>query len=402
MRTLQWDRNRRIAEIRDRIWLYLTPSAVRETLALEAAALLQLPEADVLQLARVHFVLHEKVRRLIDALPGLMRRLATSSAYAEERSTERVRGAIRWPATLAARNASQFPNLYITSPAERAYQTPENELLVFVLDAIVTIGGQTGWDAERGPELARGVNFVVGESRRLLGNRMLLQVERRAPTPRSVSRVRGGRAWRRYEPVVAVYELYENLISELNRSSIRQLIERTGLLTRSDATLFELLCTFQVIDSLRELGWDTQPLRLFEGSLQLAAHRGEEQLRLWYQTAPRQLHRDSRYTSVLFQHGFQRPQDLRPDLVLLRTTGEKRWLIIEEKMGERRDVTNSARAALADLLGYREAFRTALAANAHPYGLGIAWGADLTPTVGSDVMLCTPDQITEALTLAFG
>src|SRR5262245_4322684 len=118
MRTVRWDRNQRIAEIRNRIWLYLTPGAVRESIALDAAALLQLPEADVLTLARIHFLLHPIVQSLTENLPHLLRHLSTSTAYPEEYSTERVRGAIKWPATLAARNTTQLPTLYVTNPAE--------------------------------------------------------------------------------------------------------------------------------------------------------------------------------------------------------------------------------------------------------------------------------------------
>jgi hypothetical protein len=328
---------------------------------------------------------------------------STSTAYPEERSTERVRGAVKWPATLAARSISQLPTLYVTNPAERAYQTPENELLVFVLNAIVDLGTQTGWIAEEGPQLAQHIRHVTGSANHALSNRMLLDVARHAPTPRAMARVRSGRSRRRYQSVLDVYDLYQELIERLTRSALRDLIERTGLLTRSDATLFELLRAFGVIDGLCELGWQTSPLRVIEGSLQLHALRDHERLDVWYQTTPRELRRNSRYVHELTGHGFRRPQDLRPDIVMRHTSGDGyRWLIIEAKMGERRRVAESIRAALIDLLAYRQAFRSELASNPLPYGLGIAWGADLNPTLDGEVMLCTPDHVTQALASAFG
>jgi hypothetical protein len=89
--------------------------------------------------------------------------------------------------------------------------------------------------------------------------------------------------------------------------------------------------------------------------------------------------------------------------VLRRTkAGKEKWLIIEAKMGERRSAESSARAALIDLLAYREAFQSTLSPAQSPYGLGIVWGQDLEPATGSDIMLCTPEHIRAALALGIG
>jgi hypothetical protein len=84
-------------------------------------------------------------------------------------------------------------------------------------------------------------------------------------------------------------------------------------------------------------------------------------------------------------------------MVLLRANGsEQTWLLIENKLGEKRTVRSSARAALLDLLAYRTAFHAALSSQG-TYGLGIAWGAELEPATDSDIMLATPDRIEIAL-----
>ena len=70
--------------------------------------------------------------------------------------------------------------------------------------------------------------------------------------------------------------------------------------------------------------------------------------------------------------------------------------------GLERKVEYSARAAALDLLGYRRAFSPALANQAEPYGLGYVWGSDLTPAIDSEVTLCTPDTLSEALTALLG
>jgi hypothetical protein len=60
-------------------------------------------------------------------------------------------------------------------------------------------------------------------------------------------------------------------------------------------------------------------------------------------------------------------------------------------------VADSARAAVRDLFVYRRAFSAILDRQAEPYGLGYAWGEGLKPSLDSDVTLCTPDTLPEAL-----
>jgi hypothetical protein len=89
---------------------------------------------------------------------------------------------------------------------------------------------------------------------------------------------------------------------------------------------------------------------------------------------------------------------LRPDLVIRYTLppSDDRWLVVEVKGGER-SVQRSARAAAFDLLAYRTAFSEALSRNAQPFGIGIAWGADLEPIANEPIVLCTPDTLPQAL-----
>lgn len=65
-----------------------------------------------------------------------------------------------------------------------------------------------------------------------------------------------------------------------------------------DPTLFELVATFRVIDAITAVGWTTQPLRLWQGALQLRAQRGKERLTLHYQHTPKALSRGSHYAAV--------------------------------------------------------------------------------------------------------
>ena len=82
---------------------------------------------------------------LLAQLRFLARRLATTTATKEEWSAERIRGALQWGRTIGVRQATGIPHMYVTAPARRAFQTAENELLVTVLDAVIALGRETGW-----------------------------------------------------------------------------------------------------------------------------------------------------------------------------------------------------------------------------------------------------------------
>jgi hypothetical protein len=123
-------------------------------------------------------------------------------------------------------------------------------------------------------------------------------------------------------------------------------------------------------------------------------------LELYYQHAPHDLSVDSVYRAVQQSHEFAAVGGLIPDLVLrLRASSGDRWVIVEVK-GVERSVTDSARAALQNLLAYRRAFSAALDGQIGPYGIGIAWGEQVAPAVSAEVVLCSPDTIGEALDIA--
>jgi hypothetical protein len=396
MRSLPWVRETLIAEIRDDLWRYLTPAATVEHDLLQAAALLQLSPYELRTLGRIQFLISAELGALLDALPALVRRLATTTASEEEWSADRVRGAIQWGRTLGARQATGITNLYITAPARRAFQTPENELLVHILDAVLSISRQVGWHRSTSDDVGKLVSARVGQAERWVQTRALLEVERRVPTPSKLARIRAGRHRRRYRHALAAFSRYHELVKRIDRGSIRHAVESFGLVSRDDPTLFELLCTFKTLGALRSNGWTLTPLGLFSGALRSFGEKGDDRIVVSYQTTPRDLSRGSVYRAIQQSHTLT-PGGLRPDLVIQRLgpSGD-RWLLIEVKGGER-DVRHSARAAAYDLLAYRTAFRRALDQQEGVYGLGIAWGAELQPNYSVPVVLCTPETLGRAL-----
>jgi hypothetical protein len=408
MKGLAWDRAACIAEVRERIWSYVSPaSEVEDSGVLVAAALLNWPEPDALRLGELQFLLSPEVGQFLTTMPQLMRRLTTASTREEQWTAERLLGPIDWSRTLALRGTVGAQHLYVTAPAKRVYQTAENQLLVHVLDAVVSAARMSGWDqtlTREGP--AKVVRNRLSKATKWQQSRMLSAVDRVPPTPRSVARIRSSRNRNRYTLVLSAYDRLVSLIEQVDRQAIRQAVEEAGLVTADEPTLFELLTLFHVIDALRACGWQMRPFYLFAGSVRTRGHQQDgRQIRLWYQSTPPELAsgpelaNGSLYRQVLASHRFPRRSEFRPDMVLQWTDQghHARWLLVECKLSESMKVGRAARQALTDLLAYRRAFDAALRRAGSPYGLGVAWGEGLDPAADAEVVLCTPDTLAAAV-----
>ena len=401
MQTLLWSRSRAIREARQGIWRHVSASALTSDDVLQALALLKLGRSSLQRLADLHFVASPEVGAFLDTVPAILRRLPTTTVAEEEVSRDRLRGAPRWGRTFAAR-ASGLRGVYVTAPARRAYETPTNHLLVFLLDAVRRAGERTGLT----PTSVAGIGTTISERTRRaeegLRVRALLDLEREPLKPLALARVRNGRHASRYAAAINAYELHASLVESLDRERLRRAVEETAIVTAADSTLLELVCTFRILDTLVGQGWRLRDPGVFEGGFKVSGHRDAEELTIHYQHTPPELQRVSQYAAVQRAHGFRAIGGLIPDLVLDWRRGDERRFLLVEVKGLERSVAASARVAMLDLFAYGRAFARILDQDtAAPYGLGIAWGAGLAPVCSEQLMLCTPDQLGKALNLSF-
>jgi hypothetical protein len=398
VRSALWERREAIAQVRSEIWRHLTQAArTNDEIILDASTLLQMRASEVRTLAQLHFILSPEVGTLLSQMPLLLRRLTTTSTEELETSAERVRGSIRWLETFSARAASGSSRTFVTAPARRAFNTPENELLAFALGAIRSFGRRTGWHRSTSADAGNEVRRRVAEATRWLQARALAEIEIQPPTNRAISRVRSGRARRSYKAVIDVVELYRRYLARLDRAAVREAIENHALVTSRDSVLLELLCTFTTISALRDLGWTAPEPGLMRPPHLLSAVKGQQRLELYYQHTPPELAQGSIYRVVQQAHRFAAVGGLIPDLAIrLSGPGGVRWIMLEVK-GVQRAVEHSARAAAIDLLAYRRAFDTVLSRQVGAYGIGVAWGRSFAPSRHAEIILCTPDTLAAAL-----
>ena len=122
-----------------RAWLpaFLSAAATEQyDPAGDVRELLGLDEADLRRVVAVHLCLSAPVRTFLDALAEGLRRPITSS----ERPPvvgQAVRGAVDWGATIRQRAvAGGDRTLYVTRPAQRVFDVPENRALAWLLRAL--------------------------------------------------------------------------------------------------------------------------------------------------------------------------------------------------------------------------------------------------------------------------
>jgi hypothetical protein len=265
----------------------------------------------------------------------------------------------------------------------------------------VNLARSSGWDTSLTRQRpAALIRARAAAAERWQQSRMLSSVERSPPSLRSLARIRAGRTKVRYGPMLEAYDKLISLVDRLDRAAIRAAVEQAGLVTADEATLFELLTTFAIVDALRVSGWHLQPFHLVDGRVRSRGrHTDGRKIKLWYQSSPGQFTAGSRYRQILRQHTFPHQLPLRPDLVLEWTDqqGAVRHLMVECKLSQTRGVGHAARQALVDLLAYRQAFASLLDPEVSPYGLGVAWGEGLEPNHESEIVLCTRDTLQEAV-----
>lgn len=150
---------------------------------------------------------------LLHDMPKLIRNLSISTISVPERCVGEIRGPILWSETLSARASSAGdPGVYVCSTVSRAHDTPENQLLVAALEAIV----RGGRDVERfhpeDEDEAAEAQLLVDARRhadlaqRYLDHRTLIDVRGARSTRRAARRVRHDPRRRTYRPVAAMLQ----------------------------------------------------------------------------------------------------------------------------------------------------------------------------------------------------
>lgn len=321
-----------LAEIREHLPAFLSEVAYgrAEPLA-DVSALLNLRSEDRRRVINTHLAFSESIIRFVQALPEALRHPVTSSLRPPAIS-QAVRGPVDWAATYRARyQQGGNPALFITRPAERIFNTPENQALLWLLRTLTDL-----IEAIRPVELDRSGVMRPGESwwphvvqlgqdlAEALRPRWLSAVTPVRPSPLALNRLRSSRSAFYAELLPDAIAVVLRYTERPSAQDITDLLCQRYFEPRLNWQLFELTVALRLTQAFEaRLGTKRSPIRLLVGRARrpfaLYKLTGGAEIRFWYQAWP-----DIETRSLLYEararHNLSAGSS-RPDLVLERRSG---------------------------------------------------------------------------------
>lgn len=347
-------------EVREHLPAFLSEVAYGRAEPLgDVSALLNLRAEDLRKVINTHLAFTEPIIRFVDALPEALRR-PISSSLRPQVVTQAVRGPVDWAATYRTRyQQGGNPALFVVRPAERIFDTPENQALVWLLSELtkrIEAVRPVETDSSGVMDGESWFPHVIGLSRQLAEahrHRWLSAVRPVRPTALTLHRLRSARS--EFHAIV-LPDAIEALLRYTERPSpddITELLCQRYFEPRLNWQLFELVIALRLTREFEEhLGVKRSPRRLLVGWAKVPFARyesGGEVVQLWYQAWPeletRSLLRETRERHKLGAGS------TRPDFVIERRADDTLVdvLLLEVKASRN---SRTLGAGLVQLLGY--------------------------------------------------
>jgi hypothetical protein len=351
-----------LTEVREHLPAFLSEVAYGRAHPLaDVSALLNLRSEDRRRVINTHLAFSEPIVHFVQALPEALRRPLTSSLRPPVIS-QAVRGPVDWAATYRARyQQGGNPALFVVRPAERIFDTPENQALLWFLhaltdlfEAIRPVESDTSGVMREGESWWPQVLQLGRELKQALRPRWLSAVTPLRPPPLVLSRLRSSRLAFYSELLPDAIEVMLRYTERPSPEDVTDLLCQRYFEPRLNWQLFELVIALRLARTFEErLGTKRSPSRLLVGRAQrpfaLYELEGGDQIRFWYQAWPeiesRSLLREARGRHKLSAGSS------RPDLVLERRSGGD---LVDSILIEIKASRNSRTlgAGLLQMLGY--------------------------------------------------
>lgn len=175
-----------------------------------AHSLCGLSPETIRQLAGALLATSEEAAHLLTVMPEMLRDLSITTVQTPERCQGEVRGPVLWSETIAARaGTAGATDVFICLTAQRAYDTPQNRVLVAALDAIRKAARDADVVARQAydDEVMLRARGNGDEARRFLDHRTLRDVSRKRPTHREIAKAASGRRSRHYEVAIELLKV---------------------------------------------------------------------------------------------------------------------------------------------------------------------------------------------------
>jgi hypothetical protein len=344
-----------LSEVRSLLPAFLSAAAVERSGPVNASLeLLRLPESDLRRVLAVHAMLAAQVRAFVSALPLGIRRPITSSTRPRV-AGRTVTSGIDWAATVRHRaTASPVGGIWVTRPANRIFDTPENRALAWVLQtleerSLIAVPHATESPGAWGEE----IRSMTGSIRRSRQTAWLEAIPTTWPGDDVYLRLKADRMGFYHTNVSDAARYLRRIIGSPTPGDIVDALCELYFEPTQDWRLFEIAVLMRICRSLTTVGERIGATRLFiDGRIRpFARYRinSIREVRIWYQawppeTAPSALDDAVRY--------YELPSGgNRPDIVieLVETGISRRAFILELKASASAPYMSGG---LSQLLGY--------------------------------------------------
>lgn len=293
--------------------------------------------------ARTHFLICKKVRSFLGQLEAMRYQFSRSTWSQEEIAVGAIRGPINWGKTMSARMAVGDPDypLFVTRPRQRTFDTPENQLLTFLLrrlrdllEEVDTSGPVPVPEADtlRADSLLSYLTWAEQEVRATLSTAQLRSV--RVPAEVDARLLENTAASRDelYSGLVQIYDLYVQMGLDEDCPSLQVDAIETLLTYSQTERLLEFAVLFKVIALLDKRLHSAGGVRTWQplvGRSEYAAvwNLPNGHLTVSLQKMPSFVE-SSVYTTLLKQTGL-RPSRTTPDIAIAwtsKTDSQDNWV----------------------------------------------------------------------------
>jgi hypothetical protein len=222
----------------ERVWTHLVRPFDPQR---AAEAMLGMSRGAVRTVAASLHATSPEVIALLFQMPIILRSLGVATTNRSERCQGEIRGPVQWSETMSARGATAGAlDLFVCTTTARAYDTPENRILVTALQSIVDAardverGSAAAISTPAGHDLSRHVRRNAALAVRYLDHRALSGVQSRRPTQKEMARVRAGKRARTYLSAIAVIERAAEPLGPIDVEGLADDPTRRQLVTLAD------------------------------------------------------------------------------------------------------------------------------------------------------------------------
>lgn len=344
-----------LSEIREYLPAFLSSASIERDDPVKAAvALLNLPESDLRRVLAIHIMLAHPIRELVAALPRGIRRPLTASARPRV-AGRTVTSGIDWAATARQRaTSSPTGDVWVTRPAARIFDTPENRVLAWVLQRLE----ERAAIAAPVPHEASGawwneIQMMMTAVHRARQTAWLNHIPTSWPGDEAYFSLEADRTGFYRIRVAEAARYLRPLLTQPSADDIVEALSQRYFEPRQDWKLFEVAVLLRIAKELNAVGRKTNSTSLFHATKgrPFAVYNigSARQVRVWYQTWPPASAPSELIDAI--NHYELPPSITRPDIVVevVSEGRSERALLLELKASSSRSYLASG---FSQLLGY--------------------------------------------------